>query len=825
MGKIVADLHIHSRHSRACSKQISIANLEKYALIKGVGLLGTGDFQHPEWQKELKQELVEDGSGIPKTKTGFPFVYQTEISLMYTDGRGRRIHLVVLAPNFDAVKQITELLGKRGRLDYDGRPIFKIPCPEFVEIMRGISTDIEVIPAHCLLPDTKIHTNSDIKKIKNIQINEKVLTHTGTWQKVIKTYKRPYTGEIYHVIPFYFREGLKTTPEHPFLAIKTVKKCPSTKGFCKNDCSQKATCARKFYLKYIPQWVQAKDLENSDILLYPRCSETKDMMQLDLYKYVGCFEAKENKIKPFGSRGRKINPVIATNKEFCRLAGYYLSEGYTNNKNAIGFCFNKKEDNYIQDVITLMRLVFDIEPTKLRKNKNSIEIAYVSKLLFDFFSSLFYSGKEKKASTKHLPGFCLTWPLDKQAEILRGWWRGDAGITVSVNLANQIKLLCLRLGIIPSLAVYSKDKFNAGKHKVGNRIITAKHDQYIFSNLSFFEDKFRLLEDPCFKKFKTKMQRKHGWIDEKYVYMPIKTIKKDQYLGEVFNLEVEKDNSYVTEFATVHNCWTPYFGLFGSMSGFDSIIECFKDQSKHIKAIETGLSSDPSMNWRLSQLENRQIVSFSDCHSFWPWRIGREATTFDLKKLTYDNLLKAIRTGDGLIETTEFFPEEGKYHFDGHSRCKVVMSPKESLKNKKICPVCRKQMTIGVLHRVEELADKPEGYKPANAKPYRNLIPLSELVAAGIGSPVASKKTWKIYNDLIKEFGNEMNVLIDAEEERINKVAAAKVTDLILRNRNQRIKFKPGYDGEYGEPIFDENKEEKTEEPVKPAQKGLGDFC
>ena len=345
MVKIISDLHIHSRYSRACSKQISIANLEKYAKIKGVGLLGTGDFQHPEWQKELKKELTDDGTGIAKTKNGFSFAYSTEVSLMYTDGKGRRIHLVTLAPSMEVVEQITETLGKRGRLDYDGRPIFKIPCPEYVEMMRGISEDIEVIPAHC---------------------------------------------------------------------------------------------------------------------------------------------------------------------------------------------------------------------------------------------------------------------------------------------------------------------------------------------------------------------------------------------------------------------WTPWFGLFGSMSGFDSMIEAFKDQAKHIHSIETGLSSDPPMNWRLSQLENRQILSFSDAHSFWPWRIGREATTFDLKKLTYSDLLKAIRTGEGLKETTEFFPEEGKYHYDGHRNCNVCLSPKEAMKLNNICPVCRKPLTIGVLHRVDELADKPEGYKPKTAKPFRHLIPLSELIAHGVGTGIATQKVWKVYNELIK---------------------------------------------------------------------------
>ena len=416
--KIISDLHIHSRYSRACSKQINIANLEKYAKIKGVGLLGTGDFQHPEWQKELKKELTDDGTGIAKTKTGFPFVYSTEISLIYTDGRGRRVHLVALAPNIETVEQITEALGKRGRMDYDGRPIFKIPCPEFVEMMRSINEDIEVIPAHI---------------------------------------------------------------------------------------------------------------------------------------------------------------------------------------------------------------------------------------------------------------------------------------------------------------------------------------------------------------------------------------------------------------------WTPWFGLFGSMSGFDSMKEAFKDQAKHIHAIETGLSSDPPMNWRLSQLENRQILSFSDLHSFWPWRMGREATTFDLQKLSYANLLKAVRTGEGVVDTLEFFPEEGKYHFDGHRNCNVCLSPAEAKKMNNICPVCRKPLTIGVVHRVDELADKPEGYKPKNAKPFKHLIPLSELISHGVGTGVATQKVWKVYNELIKEFGNETSIVLNVDEEKLRKIVPDKVVDLIMRNRAQKIDFQPGYDGEYGKPIFDGKKKEIK--PVKPAQKGLGEFC
>jgi uncharacterized protein (TIGR00375 family) len=422
--RVVADLHIHSRFARACSKQITLSALERGARLKGLGLLGTGDFQHPKWQQELKDELTEiPGTGIYQTKNGFPFTYQTEISLVYTDGgKGRRVHHLVLAPSREVAEHITEYLGKKGRLDYDGRPIFGISSAEFVEMLHSISPDIEVIPAHA---------------------------------------------------------------------------------------------------------------------------------------------------------------------------------------------------------------------------------------------------------------------------------------------------------------------------------------------------------------------------------------------------------------------WTPWFGVFGDKSGYDSLKDCFHDQTKHIHAIETGLSSDPSMNWRLSQLNDIQLVSFSDMHSHHPWRIGREATVLEMKDLTYKNVLNAIRTGEGLVETLEFFPEEGKYHYDGHRACDVVLSPQEALALKKLCPKCARPLTIGVAHRVEKLADRPEGTRPPKARAYRNLIPLAELIAHALGSPVASQRAFKAYHELVAKFSNELNILLDAPEEELRKAADEKIVTLILRNRTQQILWRPGFDGEYGHPIFDEHEEVKKQAPVaalKPAQKELSEF-
>lgn len=420
--KIIADLQIHSRFSRATSKDITLQNLEKYARLKGLNLLGTGDFTHPKWLAELKSELKEDGSGILSSKSGFHFVLQGEISNIYSqDGKGRRVHTLLLARNFEIVEQINAALLKKGRLDYDGRPIFGFSCIELVEMMKKIDDGIEVIPAHA---------------------------------------------------------------------------------------------------------------------------------------------------------------------------------------------------------------------------------------------------------------------------------------------------------------------------------------------------------------------------------------------------------------------WTPWYGIFGSMTGFDSVEECFKEYSHKIHAIETGLSSDPAMNWRISKLDRYTLLSSSDAHSFWPWRLGREANIFDIGWSYYD-LLQAIRGKKGFVETIEMWPHEGKYHYTGHRNCNVCLSPKESLKLKNICPKCRAPLTVGVAQRVEQLADREEGFVPENAVPFKNLIPLSEVIAGTTGHAVASKQVWEIYHKLVNEFGNEFNVMLEAEENELKKITSEKIAENILKNRNQKIPFRPGYDGVYGVPMFDGEKikeHKETKQKTKIGQKGLGDF-
>jgi uncharacterized protein (TIGR00375 family) len=267
------------------------------------------------------------------------------------------------------------------------------------------------------------------------------------------------------------------------------------------------------------------------------------------------------------------------------------------------------------------------------------------------------------------------------------------------------------------------------------------------------------------------------------------------------------------------HAWTPWFSVFGSMSGFDSLKECFGEKEKSIYAIETGLSSDPAMNHRLSGLDRVQLLSNSDSHS--PEKIGREANVFDLDHATYEEMYEAIRYKEKakLACTYEFYPEEGKYHFDGHRNCKISMAPGETKKNKGICPVCHRPLTIGVMSRVEELADRPEGYQPKGAAPYESLVPLKEILADAMGKTPASRAVDEEYFKLIKAFGNEFAVL-HAQSARLKKAAGERVAEAIRRVEEGRVKKVAGYDGEYGKIIiFDEGEKE-----LEAGQKTLGEF-
>ncbi|MFA5146486.1 MAG: endonuclease Q family protein [Candidatus Omnitrophota bacterium] len=250
-------------------------------------------------------------------------------------------------------------------------------------------------------------------------------------------------------------------------------------------------------------------------------------------------------------------------------------------------------------------------------------------------------------------------------------------------------------------------------------------------------------------------------------------------------------------FVVPSHAWTPHFSIFGSNSGFDSPEECFEAETPKVFSIETGLSSDPAMNWRWSKLDRFCLTSNSDSHS--PSKIGREANVFKTR-FGYKELIDILKKKDRsrFLYTIEFFPEEGKYHWDGHRVCKTRLEPKEAMRVNNKCPVCGKPVTIGVLHRLEGLADRPEGFVSESSPPFKSMVPLAEIIGDALGFSPDSMTVEKEYFQMIKNFGNEFAILLDAPEEELKERCPAKIAKGIMNTRKGEVEIMPGYDGEYG---------------------------
>lgn len=301
---------------------------------------------------------------------------------------------------------------------------------------------------------------------------------------------------------------------------------------------------------------------------------------------------------------------------------------------------------------------------------------------------------------------------------------------------------------------------------------------------------------------------------------PMLNMTAPQLVEEI--MQVSSENVVIPAHA-----WTPWFSLFGALSGFDRIEDCYQDTIAHIPAIETGLSSDPPMNWRLSSLDRFTLISNSDSHSHWPWRIGREANVFELEKLTYRDVVDPIRKKDPkrFQFTIETDPAYGKYHWTGHRNCKISLSPQEAIKFGNHCPVCRRSLTKGVEQRVEELADRPSGFKPKEATGYKHLLPLSEIIATVLGLTYPGvRKVWEIYNALIARFGDEYSVLIDAPFQEMAKIVEPPIAEAIVRVREKKIKVIPGFDGVYGQLVIFEHSEKAHRKTTRVKQQLLADF-
>ncbi|MFB6225458.1 MAG: endonuclease Q family protein, partial [Candidatus Paceibacteria bacterium] len=274
-------------------------------------------------------------------------------------------------------------------------------------------------------------------------------------------------------------------------------------------------------------------------------------------------------------------------------------------------------------------------------------------------------------------------------------------------------------------------------------------------------------------------------------------------------LDVSTDNMLIPA-----HIWTPHFSVFGSQSGFDSLEECFEELTPYIAAIETGLSSDPPMNWRIDELQDRAIISNSDAHS--PRKLGREATIFETETISYYEIKRVLEENDTnvLQSTIEFYPEEGKYHYDGHRKCQLRLHPKETLQYDKTCPQCGKPLTVGVMHRVEDLASYPEGHAPPKALPHKSIIPLADIISEVEGKGAQSKHVERKWWYIISQIGDEFSVLLDRTYEEIASVSSEAIANAVEQMRNGHVHIDAGYDGEYGKITLDVSHNQHTQTPL-----------
>jgi|GEM_PF-479469 len=774
--KVVADLHMHSKYSRATSPGMELGTLSKWAKIKGIDLLGTGDFTHPEWFAELQAKAIESDSGFLQCD-GMNFALSAEVSCIYTQGgRGRRVHLVLLSPSLEIAAQINEALGKRGNLKSDGRPIFGMSAIEVCGIVLGISDKNLVIPAHAWTPwfsvfgsmsgfdslreafgeyeksiyaietglscyddETEMLTENGWKNVADVKESDNVCTINPVsleieYQRPVKTFSYEYRGKMYRLRTK--RADLLVTPNHNLFY---------------RPCDFRNT--KPYALKQAKMLFGKSKIFKKDGIWHGNDQEH--------------FILPAVKIKhgsPFYSGYRNKDAKRLPIRPWLKFFGFWVAEGWTTcgKDGDYNICVCNNDNKLL---------------TEMKQNLEAMGFApYIRKNLlrvrdFQLFSYLKKFGKsgdkfiplEIKLLSKELLEIMLEYYIKGDGHRYGREGRGLSATTISTHLRDDLQEIALKVGM-------------SAYYKLHNK-------------------KGTLFASPS-QKGKEYRQTADSWV----IYF----IRKNQH--------------------TILPSTNKKYGYTESWVDYDGKVHCVSVPNHVVYIRRNGIplwcgNSDPAMNWRLSSLDRLQLLSNSDSHS--PEKIGREANVFDLDRPAYNELYEAIRYKEKkkLACTYEFYPEEGKYHYDGHRDCKVSFSPEETEKNNGICPVCKKPLTIGVMNRVAKLADRAEGFVPKGAVPFESLVPLKEIIGEAIGKKPATKGVDEIYFQMIKHFGNEFAAL-HAPREELKKAAGERIAEAIRRVEEGRVKKVAGFDGEYGKIIiFGENEKE-----VEEGQKRLGEF-
>ena len=775
----IADFHIHSKYSRATSRDMDLESLDKWAKIKGIKVLGTGDFTHPEWLKNLKTKLEPAESGLLKLKKGdggTRFILTAEISCIYsktraaakggkedlsslTNGKVRKIHILIFAPSFEAVEKINVQLCWIGNLKSDGRPILGLDAKELLKIVLNISNECLVVPGHIWTPwfslfgsksgfdsieecfeeyskyifagetglscydkETQVLTENGWKKFTGVHYNDKICTlnlktNGIEFQNPTKIYHYYYRGKMYRLKTK--RIDLLVTPNHKLL----YSPCDFRK-------------APKFYLK------EAELLFNKSKRFKKDGFWSGKNVQYLILPAVkmnwGCrYYSGRSRIKP-----EKRIPI----EPWLKFFGFWIAEGWTTKgKNGdYNVCLSNQNNALLSEMKKLLE-GFGYDVYWEKKINNIIRVRN-----FQLFHYLEQFGKcsdkfvplEIKSLSRELLEIFLEYYIKGDGHIYGRNGKGLSATTTSLRLRDDLQEIALKIGFSAYFKLHRK--------------------------------KGTPFRSPGYEYKRIYKQREDSWI----IYF----IRKN--LHTVLPSIIKK-HDYVESWAN-----------------FKGPVFCVSVPNQVIYIRRNGIpvwcgNSDPAMNWRLSALDKIALISNSDSHS--PAKIGREANVFDTE-LSYPAITEAIKTKNPqkFLYTIEFFPEEGKYHYDGHRLCGISLSPKESKKYNNICPHCGKPLTIGVLNRVDSLADRSEGFKPQGAIPFKSLVPLQEIIADVFGVLPGAKQVEKEYKSLIEKFGNEFEILLNASRQNLEISTLPEIAEGIERVREGKIYIEPGYDGVYG---------------------------
>ncbi|OIO24625.1 hypothetical protein AUJ14_05845 [Candidatus Micrarchaeota archaeon CG1_02_55_22] len=790
-----ADFHFHSKYSRAVSPQMTLEGLNEGARTKGLGLIGTGDFSHPAWFKELKEKLESQGNGFYKLKTmpesQILYTLTNEVATFWSTPQGQRnVHHVIHAPSLEVVEQLNEVFSKWGNLAADGRPMFaRTTGAKLVEACMGVSKDILVYPAHawtpyfgvlgsksgydvvedcyedqskhiyaletgmsCYDPETEVLTRDGWKRVADVGKSDLVCTLDSKTEKIV--YQKPlnlfsysYVGKMYRVKTK--RVDLLVTPNHKLLyAPCDFRNKPKLSLKKAEDLFGKSKRFKKDGI-----WAGS----SPDTFVLPGLTMRHGSRHYSGTRY----------------KQPKNVPIIPWLKFF----GFWIAEGWTTNeKNGRYNIYLANSDATLLGEFELILQEFGYHVYKYL-NRGILVLRVSDCQLYTYLKQF------GKASEKHVPVDVKSLSKELLQIFLDYYIKGDghkygrsgkglSATTSSMRLRDDLQEIALKLGI----SAYYKLGRKKGTPITslpcarGSRYLQA-HDTWV---VYFIRKNLHAVLPSTIKKGAAS----ESWVD---------------YAGQVYCLEVPNHVLYVRRNGIPVWCG----------------------------------NSDPAMNWRYSKLDRYTLLSNSDSHSNHPWRLGRECNAFNLTQPSYKEVFETIRTGDAskLVYTLETDPGYGKYHYDGHRGCKYSCGPAKTRELKGICPICRKPLTIGVESRVEELADRPVGATRKNAIPFKKILPLHELVSASMGVGLQSKAVSREGDKLIARFGTELGVLLDISEEELRKETLPKIADAVMLNRTGSINVKPGFDGEYG--VLQLNGAATEDEPVQAqpnGQKTLGEY-